>query len=55
MKILNDELLNIVTKKIASAIGETSIKVGENASCECVLLGIYEPKFPTEILLQRKK
>lgn len=42
--------MNSMSKKLTDKIGETSIKVAEIAQIGCFLFGLYEPKFPIELL-----
>lgn len=58
MKNLKEQIVNLgdrMSEKIINGIGETSIKISEQARGRCILLGVYEPKIPIELLKEDKE
>ncbi|MDP4145188.1 MAG: cyclic lactone autoinducer peptide [Bacillota bacterium] len=49
MRSMKEQLSSMGEKLIAN-IGETSIKITEQALGKCIILGLYEPKIPMEVL-----
>ncbi|AAK78064.1 cyclic lactone autoinducer peptide [Clostridium acetobutylicum] len=44
------EQLNKVNDKFIKGLGKASMKIGEQANGKCVLVTLYEPKMPEELL-----
>ncbi|MCR3758933.1 cyclic lactone autoinducer peptide [Clostridium felsineum] len=42
--------VNKIGEKFIEGIGKASMKIGEQASDTCVLITLYEPKMPEELL-----
>ncbi|MGE5626901.1 MAG: cyclic lactone autoinducer peptide [Solirubrobacterales bacterium] len=49
MRSMKNQLSDVV-ETLIKGVGNTSIKISEQAMGKCLLLGIYEPKISIELL-----